>query len=378
MKVWKRRKAPTIAIVYHYVSAENAATDTKAAAEHDLVDNDTEFTVRTVRRALYSIGFQTQVIKLTGKDLTPLKKIKADYIFNLTDSHEMELRIAEVLDRLHIPYSGSPYYAILNSNNKVRSKGLFEKMGIPTAKFTAINLNTKITRSLLPSKFPLIVKPAYEHCSVGITDKSVVTTYRQFKNIVRSLKAKVHQTLLAEQFIKGKEVDIVVLESANQTIALPPVQMKFRGHARTRWNIYGFSEKWDENSSHYNSLYFEASPDHIPAHIISSMQRDSIRAFYALGFRDYARFDLRYSPKTKQYYFLEGNANPGLSTNHDDALMAALLAVDLTFEGFIREIIANRLEFHLPKRAPKKVKKKKTRKVKKSKSRKTKARTRKK
>lgn len=343
----KKRRTPTIAIVYHNVREDPSLS---GLPEHRITDADTSATVRTVRRVLKTIGCATQLIKVVGKDLSPLKKIKADYIFNLTDSRQMEMRMALILDRLRIPYSGSPSQAILNSNNKVRTKGLFQKHKIPTPEFTPLSLSTKITRGILPSKFPIIVKPAYEHCSVGITDQSVVTTFKQLKSAVKSLRQKVRQMLILEQYVRGKEIHIVVLERGNETVALPPAEMRFRGRIRSKWNIYGFTEKWNTRSKVYKNLYFQAPTKGVPENILRPMQRDAIRAFYLMGFRDYARFDLRYHPKTRRYYILEGNANPGLSTNPDDALIASLLAADMTFEDFIRTIIRSTLSMPLPRR----------------------------
>jgi D-alanine-D-alanine ligase-like ATP-grasp enzyme len=157
------------------------------------------------------------------------------------------------------------------------------------------------------------------------------------------MRRKVKQTLICEKFIKGKEIQILVLERRGETIALPPSEMIFRGKLKTKWNIYGFTEKWRKGSVLFKKLHFVAPPKGISALTLMKMQRDAIKAFYGMGFRDYARFDLRYNSKIKQWYFLEGNPNPGLSANPEDASTASMVAFGLPFEEFILTIIRNSL-----------------------------------
>ena len=346
-RIKKRIKKTNIAIIYHQVPLTNKTGTEKS---HHIVDHDTNNSVRLVQRVLKSYGFVVQLIKLTGDDLTPLKRINADYIFNLTDSREMEVKISSVLERVSIPYSGSALSAIQNSNNKIRTKKLLQKLGIPTPPFLAIMPHTKIVKSLLPSKYPFIIKPAYEHCSIGITSKSVALNFKQLKNRIKYLRGEVKQTLLCESFIKGKEIQILVLERDNMTMALPPVEMKFRGKSKSKWNIYGFTEKWDKRSTLFKNVYFDSPAKGLNPSILRAMQRDAIRAFYAMDFKDYGRFDVRYNTKTKKWYFLEGNANPGLSVNPDDALMASLMSVNLTFDDLILGIISNKITLHIRKK----------------------------
>jgi D-alanine-D-alanine ligase len=338
-KIRVKRRFNTIALLYHSINQIDQLEN--SSQEHDLIDSDTLKTVKTIKKILRSRGYHIQEIKITENDLSQIKKIKADYIFNLADSKTMEMKIASILSRMDTPYSGSTFDAIANGNNKLRTKTIFAKYHIPTPKYTMIEPGMKITRSILPSKFPLIVKPAFEHGSIGITAGSVITTFKQLQNTVRRIRRKIKQTLICEQFIKGKEIQIMVLEKKGETIALPPSEMIFRGKNKSKWNIYGFTEKWNEQSDEYKNITFVAPPKGISDIILANIQRDTIRAFYAMNFRDYARFDIRYNTKTKQWYFLEGNPNPGLSSNPEDAATASMLAYDISFDEFILAIVHN-------------------------------------
>jgi len=332
-------KKHTIALLYHYVSKD--ITDTYFSHEHAIVDNQTDEIVQYMIHLFRRRGFRVQVIKVTPDDLSNLKKIKADFVFNLVDSKAMELQIARILGRLKIPHSGSSFEAIQTSNNKLRTKRLFEKSSLPTPVYTTIGPHDRISRSLVPGKFPVIVKPAYEHCSIGITNNSIATTYVQFKKIVTRLRKQHKQTLLAEEFIPGKELQVTILEMKNKTVALPIAEIAFKNHAKNKWNIYGFDEKWSKNLPVYKSCHFIAPPKRLKTDIDSQMKKDAIRAFYALGLRDYARFDLRYNPKIHQWYFLEANANAGFDPDPRDAMTASIRAHGMTLDDFVLQIVKN-------------------------------------
>lgn len=343
MKQTKSRRSSkgTIALLYHYVP--KSITDKYFSKEHALVDNQTDEIVSYMRRLFVRRGYNVQIIKVEPDNVSGLKHLKADFVFNLVDSKKMEVEIAKILARLNIPYSGSTFRAIQTSNNKLRTKHLLEKQKLPTPSFTVIRKSDRLSRKLLPGKFPIIVKPAFEHCSIGITAKSIATTYEQFKTIVKRLRKDHKQALLAEEFIPGRELQVTVLETPSKTYALPIAEIAFRGKVKNKWNIYGFDEKWAKHLPIYKSCHFIAPPKKLKQDIDAQIKKDSIRAFYTLGLRDYARFDLRYNPKTHRWYFLEANANAGFDPDPRDAMTASIEANGMTLDDFVLQIVKNSL-----------------------------------
>lgn len=334
-----KKKKNTVALLYHYVPKD--ITDEYFSSEHALVDNQTDEIVHYMQRLFRRRGYAVQVIKVEPDDLSGLKELKADFVFNLVDSKKMELEIARILGRLKIPYSGSSFLAIQTTNNKIKTKKVFQKNRLPTPPYSIIRLNDRLRRRLVPGKFPVILKPAFEHCSIGITDNSIATNYEKFKETVRKLRRKHHQAILAEQFIAGKELQVTVLETPSKTYALPIAEIAFRGKVKNKWNIYGFDEKWSKNLPVYKSCHFVAPPKELRNDIDGGIKKDAIRAFYALGLRDYARFDLRYSPKQHQWYFLEANANAGFDPDPRDAMTASIQAHGMTLDDFVLQIVRN-------------------------------------
>ncbi len=337
----KRKKKNTIAILYHYLSAK--VVKQYFSSDHAITDVQTDETVQYVKKLLKSRGYSVQVIRVMEDDLSHLKKLKADYVFNLVDSKKMEMKIIKILDRLKIPHSGATEEGIRISNNKLKAKKLFLKYNLPTPKYTVIGLKDRMKRSLVPSRFPVIVKPAFEHCSLGITEKSVVSNYKEFKEVVREHRSKFRQSLLAEEFIPGKEMQVTVLETPQETLALPIAEIAHKGKVKNKWNIYGFDEKWRKDLPVYKSCYFIAPPSKLKSTIDNQIRKDAIRAFYALKLKDYARFDLRYNPKNKQWYFLEANANAGIDPNPNDAITASAKAYGMSVDDFVMKIVNNTL-----------------------------------
>lgn len=340
-KLHKKAKRYTIALLYHYVDKD--IKEGYFSREHVLVDNDTNEDVKNMEKLFTHHGYKVQVLRVQPDDVSALKRLKADFVFNLVDSKAMEIQIAKILTRLNIPYSGTGLDGIKASNNKIKTKRIFIKNALPTPQYTLIGLRDRVSRSLLPSKFPVIIKPAFEHCSIGITNNSITTNYQQFKRTVQRLRVKHRQTLIAEEFIPGKELQVTVLETPDKTVALPIAEISFRGKIRNKWNIYGFDEKWRQHLPIFKSCHFIAPPKGLRPDVDTQIKKDAIRAFYALGMRDYARFDMRYNPKTKSWYFLEGNANAGFDPDPRDAMTASIKAYGMTLDDFVLQIVHNSL-----------------------------------
>lgn len=338
----KKRKRKIIALLYHYVSKK--IKQKYFSREHKIVDNQTDGIVQYMARLFRRHKFSVQIIKVEPNDLSGLRRLRAHFVFNLVDSKAMELQMAKILDRLKIPHSGSSFEAIQTNNNKIRTKKLFQKSNLPTPRYSVIAPHDRLRRSLLPSKFPLIIKPAFEHCSIGITDRSIAVNWRQVKQIVKELREKYHQTLLMEQFIHGKELQVTVLETPTKTFAFPIAEIAFR-HSRkqNKWNIYGFDEKWSKHVPIYKDCKFIAPAKALDRKIDNQIKKDAIRAFYALGLRDYGRFDLRYNPDNRKWYFLEANANAGFDPDPRDAMTASVRAHGMTLDDFAMQIVRNSL-----------------------------------
>jgi D-alanine-D-alanine ligase len=339
--VRSKKSSPTkIAILYHFVP--KSADESYYSAEHALVDNQTDEIVEYMK-GIFEKKYSVQCVGVSPDNLSALKNLDADLVYNLVDSKAMEIQVAKLLERMKIPFTGTGSQGIINSNNKIKSKSIFLQSKLPTAAHTIIGVKDRISKSMVPSSYPVIIKPAFEHCSIGITNKSIAKTYRHFVTIVKRLRLEHKQPLIAEQFIPGKELQVTVYEHKGSTSALPIAEIAFTKKAKNKWNIYGFDEKWSKEKAIYKSCNFISPPKQLPQDIDAKIKHDAIHAFYAFNMRDYARFDIRYNPEEKQWYFLEGNANAGFDPNPRDAMTVSVHAASMKLEEFILQIVENAL-----------------------------------
>ncbi len=160
---------------------------------------------------------------------------------------------------------------------------------------------------------PAVLKRPFEHGSRGVT---LVRTIKELRRGARSYLAEGDGMLLAEEFVEGRELAVSVIERNGRPIALPPIEVAIPDGA-----IYGGDRKWDEGTE----------PARAPALLAPPVQRRiagaALRAFRALGLRDYARFDLRLAEDGLPR-FLEANARPSVEPGSELRRAADLAGLD--------------------------------------------------
>ncbi|MBU1472995.1 hypothetical protein KKB64_04395 [Patescibacteria group bacterium] len=330
-----------IVILYHFV--DKATKDEALTKEHVFVDNQTDDAVPYFRNVLREGGYGVGVHRITADRLSDILHLDADYIFNLVDSKELELPVAQMLGLQKTPYAGATYKALSICNDKKRTKQLLRQYRFPTPEYIYVFYSDRIVNLRLPFAFPAIVKPTQEHCSVGITDRSIVRSHDELIYRIEELRVMLKQSVLIEEFIPGKELQVTLVENEKILEALPMAEMAFRGSVRNPWNIYGFEEKWKKDSALYKSCHFVAPPRDVPEEDIEAMLKDAKRAYTAFGLKDYGRVDLRYNPLTRRWYILEVNANPGLDPDPRDASTASANGAGLSLDDVVLRIVKNSL-----------------------------------
>ncbi|MCM8773969.1 MAG: hypothetical protein NC820_04470 [Candidatus Omnitrophica bacterium] len=84
--------------------------------------------------------------------------------------------IQSILDDLDIPYTGSSPQASYLAMNKIASKIIFIKRGIPTPSFFVLDKLGGIDDRMI--SFPKVVKPYYSGSSLGV---SIVKNYQEYR-----------------------------------------------------------------------------------------------------------------------------------------------------------------------------------------------------
>jgi len=223
---------------------------------------------------------------------------------------------AEVLEEMGFAYSGSPPAVLRLSGNKEQVKDVLLRAGVPTP----VGCVCTPGQGAPWDRFPAIVKPLREHCSIGITPESVVLDRTALRERIRFVAETYEQPALVEEFIDGREFR-VTLWGNGEVEVLPPVEMEFSTFSDLRERLCSWDAKFTPGSRPYTEIRTVA-PAPLTAEELRLLEEVSRAAYRAMGIRDYARFDYRL--RDGVFYLLDPNPNPDISADASLALTAEL------------------------------------------------------
>jgi len=208
------------------------------------------------------------------------------------------------LETLRIPYTGSGVMASALCMDKWRTKLVWQAAGIPTPKFRMLTSENDWVKVIDELKLPLIVKPAREGSSIGVTK---VQSANEMPTAFQ-LACKLDPLVIAEEFIAGQELTASVV--GNDALSLIRIEAP-------------------EGAYDYQNKYFtDATQYHCPAGIRADIEDEiramTMKAFRVLGCRGWGRADMMLAPDG-HFGFLEMNTSPGM-TGHSLVPIAARAA----------------------------------------------------
>jgi len=224
---------------------------------------------------------------------------------------QSEAHVAEMLESLNFVFTGSDSKALALSQDKERVKALLTAHSIPTPHWAVFEDASAAGWDC----FPAIVKPAREHCSIGITVDAVVMSKKELQKRLSHVLKSYRQPALVEDFIDGREFRTSLLGDRSPD-SLPIVEMDFSAFPVLHERLCTYDSKFDPASRHYKRI-----ETLLPAPLGKDESRllfeTAAAAYSAMGCRDYGRIDLRL--RDGVFYILDVNPNPDLSA---DASMA--------------------------------------------------------
>jgi D-alanine-D-alanine ligase len=292
-----------------------------------LADEDTVKTAQAIAANL-KINHRTKLFEVQENNLKKLTALKPDIFFNnafgIGSLPKSEADLAGLLEKIGIPFTGSDARAILLTTDKKATKNLLKVNNLPVPG---------------DKKFPLIIKPASEDCSVGISARSVVRTKEELQRQTKRLEKVYKEEVLVEEFIDGRELNVTVLGNNGAARALPISEIVFGPSFEDKYKIVDFSAKWKTDSVAYRETV-GVCPADLPPKLAEEIKDLAVAAFLVTGCRDIARVDFRLSRQGKPY-ILEVNANPGVGP--DDGATRSARAAGLTYLQFLEAIVQNAL-----------------------------------
>ena len=319
-----------------YTSVFEAIRDVKEEIREEM---DLVLNAQSVADALRSKGVDARILLFPGDPadlIAELRSIRPDAVFNLSEcpnlSPEKELHACALLELLRLPYTGNGPLALGIANNKGLSKQLMIANGIPTPRFRLYRSDPEEDPGL---SYPLVVKPANEDGSAGITEDSVVSDLSGLRRQVRWLRDGFRQDAVAEEFVGGREFNVAVLGNgtpADPHRSLPPAELVYRN---PRWRLCTYESKWDPTHPSYAEIA-PSCPAEIPPELAERLSEIALACARIFRLAGYARIDLRMNAEG-DLYVLEVNPNPDISP--DAGMARAARAAGLPYPDLVSEIL---------------------------------------
>ena len=207
------------------------------------------------------------------------------------------------LESLNVPYTGSGVLGSALSMDKTRSKRVWQSLGLPTPKFAALPRGADVHAAAREIGFPLIVKPACEGSSVGVTR---VFEEKDLDAAVQ-LAARYPGDLLMETLIEGDELTVAVLGRE----VLPSIHIVPQGA------FYDYNAKYVAEDTRYICPGLDGEAE-------AQLRALALVAFDALGCSGWGRVDVM-RDRHGRNWLLEVNTAPGM-TSHSLVPKAAAAA----------------------------------------------------
>jgi D-alanine-D-alanine ligase len=220
------------------------------------------------------------------------------------------------LEYLGIPYTGSGVMASALAMDKWRTKLVWQAAGISTPAYEMLNAASDWSAVVRRLGLPLVVKPAREGSSIGISKASSLEKLAAAYELAR----KHDDSVLAEQFVEGRELTAAILDGE----ALPLIRIE------APQGNYDYHNKYFGNKTKYHC------PSGLPDALERAIQAQALAAFRVIGCRGCGRLDLMLDARDKAW-FLEVNTIPGM-TDHSLVPIAAR-ARGISFDDLVVKIL---------------------------------------
>ncbi|HSN70215.1 MAG TPA: D-alanine--D-alanine ligase [Steroidobacteraceae bacterium] len=267
-------------------------------------------------------------LRARGVDAAPVDGIKAlveglearrfDRVFNILHGARgggEDGVLQGLLAAYGVPVTGSDVLGSALSMDKIRTKQVWLALGLPTPRYARLRVGEDVQAAVRALGYPVIVKPACEGSSVGVT--------RVFADddlpAALELAARYRGEMLMEQLIVGDEYTVGILGEQ----ALPSIRIVPAGA------YYDYHAKYVAEDTQYICPGLTGAAE-------EEMQEIALRAFEAVGCSGWGRVDLMRDTDGRAY-LLEVNTAPGM-TSHSLVPKAAQ-AIGIGFEELVWRIL---------------------------------------
>jgi D-alanine-D-alanine ligase len=276
-------------------------------------------TGKAILKALAEKGYTVCPIDV-GQDIVETlikKKIECAFIA-LHGRFGEDGTIQGMLELMRIPYTGAGVLASALALHKIMAKKIFLCEKIPTPPFEVFQRQEigKDPPRKISLPLPLVVKPAREGSTIGVsiarTEEELVLAFKE--------AGKYDEEILVEEFLKGKEITVGILED----IPLPVIEIVPKS------GFYDYHSKYTKGETQY------IIPARVPREKYLNAQEMSLKAFRVLGCSGCARVDLM-TDENGNPFVIDVNTMPGMTET--SLLPQAASYAGIAFEDLVERIL---------------------------------------
>lgn len=300
-----------------------------AAALARADEADTVEAAEAVAAALERRGYASEVRRFepSTRMLDSLVASRPAVVFNLVEALDGEAQGALLapwlLARRGLRYTGNTFEGLLATASKLLTKGLLANCGIATPLLAEA------------SDGPVIVKPVWEHGSLGLDALSVVDS-ADVARLVAAREAAIGGACFAEAYIEGREFNIALLGDGARPQVLPIQETLFTDWPAERPHVVDFEAKWAPGSAAYRNTPRRFGLEAREAALAAALADCAVQVWSRCGLRGYARIDVRVGSDSR-IYVIDVNANPGLGP--DAGFVAAAAHAGIDFDSLIVRLV---------------------------------------
>lgn len=302
----KPLKQQTIAVLYGGSSAEREISLKSGSA---------------IALGLQQAGFTVSLIDTKNFCLSDLVKQNIDRVFIALHGRGGEDGCVQgALQYMNIPYTGSDVLGSALSMDKIRSKQVFQALGLPTAAFAIVEKShyqpTDAAQILASLGGKVMVKPANEGSSIGMAKADNV----ELLHLALIDAFGFDEQILVEAWINGPEYTVAILGNE----ALPAI------HMETPREFYDYEAKYQSTSTQYHC------PSGLSKEDENTLKTLALKAFNATGAKGWGRVDIMRN-ELGNWQLLEVNTVPGMTET--SLVPKAAKQYGLSFSELVTRII---------------------------------------
>ena len=270
-----------------------------------------------VFNALKRKNIDAVAIDIADNPILALESQRIDRVFNIVHGRGGEDGVLQaVLEIMKLPYTGSGVAASALTMDKLKTKLCWQGQGLVTPSWFLLKKSDDVEACIEKLGFPVIVKPANEGSSIGMSKASS----REELQVAFTEAAKYRCAVYAEKWIEGNEYTVGILNGE----PLPVIRLQAANA------FYDYDAKYKATTTQYHC------PCGLETEQELALQQLALQACDCVGVEGWGRVDV-FIDNQGQAQLIEVNTVPGMTDHSLVPMAAAKLGMD--FDDLVWRIL---------------------------------------